>query len=77
MLRDEAYAAPAVACSASTRCKSWDLIHRSMSYFVIHLVAGIIGETSPRLSMMALRAAAEGGREAIIDKAVCSPYSPP
>jgi hypothetical protein len=36
-------------------------------------MASIFGEAAPRLSRTALRAAAEGGREAILDKAVRSP----
>ncbi len=49
-------------------CKNLDLTHRTMSDFAVHLTADIIGETDPFLSMTALRAAATGGREAIIDK---------
>jgi len=39
-----------------------------MSDFAIQLTAAIIGEAYPLSSMTALRAAAGGGREAIIDK---------
>jgi hypothetical protein len=38
------------------------------SDFAIHPMAGIFGEPDALLSMTALRAAAVGGREAIIDK---------
>jgi hypothetical protein len=36
-------------------------------------MASMISETGPLLSRTALRAAAEGGREAILDKAAHSP----
>jgi len=43
----------------------------------IHRAASTIGAAGPRLSMTAHRAAAEGGREAIIDNAARAPKLPP
>jgi hypothetical protein len=43
----------------------------------IHRAASIIGAAGPRLSMTAYKAAAEGGREAIIDNAAHAPNLPP
>jgi hypothetical protein len=43
--------------------------HRSTkSRLAIHITADIIGEADPLSSMTALRAAAEGGRGAVVDK---------
>ncbi len=54
--------------SKSIMRKSLDLTHRAMSDFAIHPTADITGEADSRLSTTALKAAAAGGREAIIDK---------
>jgi hypothetical protein len=43
------------------------------SQLAIQLMASIIGEAGPPLSTTALRAAAAGGREAIVDNAARSP----
>jgi hypothetical protein len=50
------------------KCKNLDLTLRTTSDVAIHRTADIIGEADPLLSTTALRAAAGGGREAIIDK---------
>jgi hypothetical protein len=39
-----------------------------VSYFALHLLAGIVGETDRPLPRTAPWAAAEGGRDAILDK---------
>jgi hypothetical protein len=46
---------------------SYECLKRRGSDSHIHVTAGIFGEADAFLSMTALRAAAEGGREAIID----------
>ena len=43
------------AAQEAIKCKSLDLIHRTMSDFAIHLTADIIGDADPLLSMTALR----------------------